>query len=172
MKEIFKDIPWYEWVFQISNLWKIKRLSVTKKNHSKINILPERITKWTIWYNWYLYTSLRQKKYLISRLVASTFLWLDINDTKMFVCHKDDNPLNNSVDNLFLWTAKENYDDCRNKWRTAINEMLPQTRLNTDMIKFIRDSKWKISQTILSKMFNVNPCHISRIQNNLRRNYA
>lgn len=172
MKELFKDIPWYKWIFQVSNLWTIKRLSVPKKNHSKINIIPERISKWFISGNWYVYISLRDKRYLLSRIVASSFLWLDLSNKKIYVCHKDDNPLNNNVDNLFLWTCKENHTDMMVKWRMAVNEMLPHTRLNSDMVNFIRDSKWKMKQNKLAKMFNVNPCHISRIQNNLRRNYA
>jgi len=35
-KEIWKDIPWYEWLYQASNLGRIKSLS----------------KKWSWWHNW------------------------------------------------------------------------------------------------------------------------
>ena len=171
MPEIFKTIPWLD-LLVVSNQWYVIRKEYYKKNHSKSILMPEIILTNTVWKTWYKYISYVWKRYLLSRVIAAAFLWLDINDSKMFVCHKDDNPSNNSVDNLFLWTHMDNMQDRNNKWRMAVNEMLPHTKLNSDMINFIRDSKWKMKQTKLWKMFNVNPCHISRIQNNLRRNYA
>lgn len=59
----------------------------------------------------------------ISRLVAQSFLWLDISDTKMCVCHKDETMdekwrLYNWADNLFLGTHAENMHDMVKKWRS------------------------------------------------------
>lgn len=104
-KEIWKDIPWYEWLYQVSNKWNVKSLFLNRwfllkyKNPHK---------KWA-------YVSLSKngspKTILVSRLVASMFLWLDISNRKMCVCHIDDDPTNNNVTNLFLWTQQENMDD-------------------------------------------------------------
>lgn len=171
MKEIFKTIPWLDLLI-VSNKWYVIRKEFYKKNHSKKNLMPEIILSNTLWKNWYMYVCYLWKKYLLSRIMAAAFLWLDINDSKMYVCHKDDNPLNNSIDNLFLWTSKENHTDMVNKWRMAVNDMLPQTKLNYDIIQFIRDSKWKINQSKLAKMFNINQSHISRIYSNTARKYV
>lgn len=57
------------------------------------------------------------RMYRVHRLVAQAFLWLDINDTKTLVCHRDDDVSNNHKDNLFLWTNKDNVDDMIRKWR-------------------------------------------------------
>lgn len=118
-EEIWKDIPWYEWLYQASNLWRIKSLDRYIKawksfwlHFYKWKILKEWKDK-----DWYINVSLCSKTYRVSRLVAKTFLWLDINNSKIFVCHKDDNVKNNNVDNLFLWNHQDNMDDRNNKNR-------------------------------------------------------
>jgi hypothetical protein len=115
-QEIWKDIPWYEWLYQASNIWNVRSIKF-----NKIKILKNWIkwnTKYIIWYKSYSLCKLwKIRQFLWHRLVAQTFLWLNINDDKMFVCHKDDNPLNNTVENLFLWTHQDNMDDMVNKWR-------------------------------------------------------
>jgi hypothetical protein len=115
-QEIWKDIPWYEWLYQASNLWKIKSLKFGKEK-----ILAPLLHG--VWYlsivlcnNWI------RKKAQIHRLVASCFLWLDLfsftdNKKSLCVCHKDDNPSNNHVDNLFLGTRKDNNMDMHTKGR-------------------------------------------------------
>lgn len=115
--EIWEDILWYEWLYQVSNLWNVKSL-------------PK---KWSWWHNWKILKNniswswrkivmLRKnnlwKMFYLHRLVAQAFLWLDINNPKILVCHKDDNPLNNNIKNLFLWTSKDNIQDMIRKWRS------------------------------------------------------
>lgn len=114
MNEIFKNIFWYQWLYQISNLWNIKSLNYRWNWKEKI------LKSWKD-YNWYLIIWLSKNKKVknikIHRLVAQAFLWLDIENSKIKVCHKDDNSLNNNKDNLFLWTQKDNIQDCVKKWR-------------------------------------------------------
>ena len=43
MKEIWKDIPNYEGYYQASNLGRIKGLRRYKQNHSKLQIVEEKI---------------------------------------------------------------------------------------------------------------------------------
>lgn len=115
MEEIFIDIKWYEWLYQISNLGRAKSLNYNQT-------WKEKLLKPIIYDKWYPGIHIRKNdKYKIlkiNRLVAQAFLWLDINNRKIFVCHKDDNPLNNRTDNLFLWTRKDNMRDMINKWRS------------------------------------------------------
>lgn len=79
---------------------------------------------------------LKIKRFLAaSRLVAQTFLWLDINNKKK----------KNRVDNLFLWTNRDNTQDAIQKWkkeyafRKWINhpnsKQILQYSLNWDFIK-------------------------------------
>ena len=42
--EIFKDIPWYEWLYQISNLWNIKSLEYN--NTLEPRLLKFQKLKW------------------------------------------------------------------------------------------------------------------------------
>jgi len=116
--EILKDIVWYEWLYKVSNFW-----SVISLNYGKVK-WNEKVLVQAWKRGWYRIVLL-YKKWIgrkiatVHRLVAQAFLWLDINDTKMMVCHKDDNPLNNKIDNLFLWSGKDNMIDCSKKWRTS-----------------------------------------------------
>jgi len=101
-EEIWKDITWYEWLYQVSNFGKI--LSKKRKN-----------TKWWILRPWsnprgYEIASISKngvaRYYTVHRLVALAFIpnpeWKDqIN-------HKDGNKKNNRVDNLEWCTLSEN----------------------------------------------------------------
>lgn len=133
--EIFKDIPWYEWLYQVSNLGRVKSLWNGNSNNSKERILSPRkraygqtsvclckdSIEWTI---------------SISRLVAQSFLWLDISDTKVCVCHKKEDldekwNLYNGADNLFLGTHAENMHDMVKKWRSPKSFLWKFWKLST-----------------------------------------
>lgn len=57
------------------------------------------------------------KSQKVHRLVASAFL--DNPENKRCVCHKDNNPKNNNVDNLYWGTDKENQDQA---WRDGLHK--------------------------------------------------
>jgi len=116
MIEIYKDIPWYEWIYKSSNIWNIIIVNYrwTWKSKLKISTLRNWYPSVELWKDW------NNKQFLVSRLMASSFMWLDLKDRWTFVCHKDDNPLNNTLDNFFLWTCKDNTQDCILKWRKVI----------------------------------------------------
>lgn len=115
IEEIWKDIKDYEWIYQVSNFGNIKSLWNNKNRKEKIlkQIIRQDMRKNIVLFNHNI-----KKMFIVSRLIAQSFLWLDINDKKMLVCHKDDNPSNNNVTNLFLWTSKDNTQDMVNKWRS------------------------------------------------------
>ena len=110
--EEFRDIPWYEWLYQVSNLWNVISLNFNRTWESKK--LKNTINK-----KWYVNVWLKNKSYRVHRLVAQAFLWLDIDNKHILICHKNDIKIDNRVDNLFLWTAKDNAIDCKNKWRSS-----------------------------------------------------
>lgn len=118
--EIWKDIVGYENLYQVSNLGRIK--SVERKSKTKGNsyrTLKERILKPAIVHNGYervcLFKDKKGKCYRVNRLVAEAFIKNPNNLTQ--VNHKDENKLNNRVDNLEWCSASYNinYGDRNNK---------------------------------------------------------
>lgn len=117
IKEIWKDIKYYEGLYQVSNLGRIKSLKRKvyagrgRMRWQYERILSENKTNG----NGYKIVSLNkqgksQNKY-IHRLVAETFLE-NPNDYK-YINHKDENKANNCVNNLEFCTAQYNctYND-------------------------------------------------------------
>lgn len=98
--EIYKDIPWYEWLYQASNLWQIKSLWNSKKRKEKILKLQDikwykRVKLFSYW--WY-------EKILVHRLVMMSFVWY----SNLQVNHINHNTSDNRLENLEYLTPKEN----------------------------------------------------------------
>ena len=101
MKEIWKDIKGYEGLYQVNNYGKIKSLY---NYRGKGNILKSRIKK--DYYTIGLRKNNKRKWYSIHRLVAQAFI-PNPNNLPV-VNHKDENKLNNNVDNLEWCTVAYN----------------------------------------------------------------
>ncbi len=127
MKEIWKDIKDYEWIYQVSNLWRVKSLARERYNWKWYYIQKERILSLWKSHNIYLRINLSKnwllKIFAVHRLVWQAFLWLNIDDSKTFACHRDETLVNwlldNSKDNLWLWTHLDNMKDKWRKWRST-----------------------------------------------------
>ena len=120
MMEIWKDIPGYENLYQVSNLGNIRRIlfinnQVQKK---KITIIKKQINKRNR-IQASLYKNGKRKNLLVHRLVAMAFL--DNPNNYPEVNHIDGNSLNNNVDNLEWCTKKYNmqhaYDNNLNHFK-------------------------------------------------------
>lgn len=115
-KEIWKDIPNYEGLYQASNFGKIKSLDRIRKqfNHKGIatikykgKILKQQIKKNTGYYAVALYDNNKKVKLkLVHRLIATTFL--ENKNNFPVVNHKDGNKKNNNVENLEWCTQSHN----------------------------------------------------------------
>ena len=118
--EVWKDIPGYEKLYQVSNIGRIKMLernivdSWGRKVHKKEHILKPRTGN--RYYMIALYKNRKREDLLIHRIVAETFI--PNPENKPFINHKDENCFNNSVENLMWCTQKENMN-----WGT-INERM------------------------------------------------
>lgn len=126
--EIWKDIQWYEWLYQVSDLGRIKSKwriidncwkwqRITKEYIMKPKLIKGGYNRKPLYKNW-KYTLL-----YVHRLVAQAFLWLDINNKNILVCHKKETLnamwfLDNSLNNLFLWNHKNNIEDMYKKGRS------------------------------------------------------
>ena len=113
MEEIWKDIVWYEWLYQVSNLGNVKSLD-RKVKTSKWKLL---LYKWKILKpnknikrNWYLYITLSkngiEKSYSLHRIVW--FAFIDNIENKPEINHKNWITDDNRVENLEWVTHKEN----------------------------------------------------------------
>ena len=104
MIEESRDIKWFEWKYQISNLWNVKSFV---NNNIK---WKEYFKKPWINKDWYNYVMLKKDwkriNCLLHRLVLSSFL--ENIENKRTVNHKDWNKLNNILENLEWATDYEN----------------------------------------------------------------
>ena len=111
MEEIWKDIKGYEGIYQVSNKGNIKRLKRVVNTWNAYKTLDERKLKLSIC-NRYYSVGLKGKSYSVHRLVAKAFI--PNPENKPQVNHKNENKLDNRVENLEWCSAKENvnYGTC------------------------------------------------------------
>jgi len=117
-KEIWKDIPDYEGLYQVSNLGRVRSLDRVIKGKSGCKRLKrEKILKNSSNSKGYLFVCLCKdsnlKRYLVHRLVCLAF----IGKSDKTVDHLDENKQNNCLTNLEYVSMKENINRYWNKTR-------------------------------------------------------
>jgi len=142
INEIWKDIPGYEGLCQVSNMGNIKSLP-RKRNcmGGGYFITKEKIVKGTIVRGGYLSFNINKnsevKHYRTHQLVAMAFLGHKPDGTSAIVVdHIDNNRINNRLDNLQLISQRENtskrirgyskytgvtWHKTHNRWMSSIN---------------------------------------------------
>ena len=129
--EIWKDIENYEGLYQVSNLGRIK--SLHKRHHQEEHIIIQKIKRG--YYQVGLTKNGKRKWHQVHRLIAQAFIPNPNNFPQ--VNHKDENKLNNSIENLEFCTASYN-----NTYGTRIQRVAEKTSkkiiqydLNNNFIK-------------------------------------
>jgi hypothetical protein len=112
MQEIFKDIPWYEGIYQVSNAWNFKYIDTyywRKRNHI-------RLSSQTTYANIVLKKWNHTKYALLHRIIAEIFI--PNPENKPQINHKNFKEGDNRVENLEWCTASENIQHMwnRRKW--------------------------------------------------------
>lgn len=139
MQEIWKDVKDFKNIYQISNFGKIRNV--------KTNRLLKPFKNTNGYYQINLWSKNKRKHILIHKLVAETFI---PNPSKLpFINHKNENKLDNKVDNLEWCTAKYN---CNYGTRNA--------RLSRPVICIELNKKYKSIQEA-SQELNIQKAHIS-----------
>lgn len=156
-------------LYQVSNFGRVKRLSYIKELSSSFNpkikkpvIIQERILKPAIHpKNSYMYVSLckdnKPTTYRIHRLVAEAFL--KNPDNLPMVNHKDEDRLNNRVDNLEWCNAKYNLNYGTRAEKFSVSRSKPIKCVETGIIYYgVREAERQtgIYQSSISRCCNDN----------------
>lgn len=145
---MIKKLEWYD--YYLSDKWILvnKVWRVVKPLKARSNKEWKHYMQYWLW-DW------SYKKVLVHRLVAEYFIW-DI--VWKVVCHKDDNPENNSADNLFIWSNKDNSMDAVSKWRIRHKISYEQKQRMYSMF-----DEW-LSNRVIWKAFNISNVAVHKIR--------
>lgn len=122
--EIRKDIFWYEWLYKVSNMWRIKSTIIKKPKYNKNLYEQTMLCK-----NW------KKKYFYTHRLVAQAFI--KNLDNKIQINHKDGNRKNNKLDNLERVNCWENHKHAyKYLWRKPV-------KINDKLLWYWTGIKWR-----------------------------
>lgn len=171
MDEIWKEISWYEWRYWISNYWNVKsRFQQLKTEQNKM------------WYHRIKFYGsgwkFDKKTFQIHRLVYCTFNNIPIKfDWINLICHKDNNQMNNKLENLYLWIQKDNMRQCSLDWRVKIPSFKwsinPGSKLCEYEVKIIKKLLHKeVPQVTIAYAFDISKSVINSIHKWRQRNHV
>lgn len=169
-EEVWKDVPVYDGLYQVSSLGKIKvppRWCKSKLGSRQLRNGKELVTR--NMRDGYIQAGLtingKWKGHPVHRLVASAFIPNPQN--KPCVNHVDGNKKNNNVENLQWVTHKENTR------HAILNDLIKRpkgeshsgSRLTKEKVIFIRQNLANMSGVEMAILFNVAPATIWRAKN-------
>ena len=114
-KEIWKDIPEYEGLYQVSNLGNVKSLNYKKTNKEKKLKLSNHHYGYKVVC---MCKNNERKIFLVHQLVAMAFLNHKPCRYKLVIDHINDNPSDNRIENLQIVTHRFNVCKTQNKYQS------------------------------------------------------
>ncbi len=156
--EVWKQLKDFD-NYAISNLGRLK------------NVKTGDVLKPSIYNSGYpmaaLYKNTKKKRVGMHRLVAELFI--PNPQKRPFVCHRDDNPLNNKVSNLFWGTPKMNSEDMVSKGRQNKGENVGLSKLTEKEVMLIRKTSKLypfFSYNDIGKIFKTSKHNVGKILTN------
>lgn len=111
MTETWKAIPGYEGMYEVSSIGRVRSMDrITRHHRRRRGVVLRQATTKSGYRVVCLHRDNRRFNFRVNRLVALAFLGVP-PPGKQFVLHGDDNPLNNSTDNLRWGDASDNMRD-------------------------------------------------------------
>ena len=152
--EIWKDVPWYDGKYQVSNMWRI--ISNYHRNKIRVKFLSLYYDK-----DWYtrvhLYHNKIHRYYRLHRLVMLSFFW----ESNLTVNHKNWIKKDNRLENLEYCTHKENilhrYKVLWHKWRP---KKVLQYNLKWDIVKEYSSITVAMNETNIDKSSIIKCCKL------------
>lgn len=162
--EVWKDIEGYEGLYRISDSGNV--LSLNYKHRGYPALLTPKINM-----HGYAWVELRKnkkpKQMLVHRLVALAFL--DNPNEYPIVNHKDENPLNNNVDNLEWCTRSYNslysfalHPDIVKEGMRKTRKRIKQINKNSNEIIREYDSLAEVRRILGKSNFNIQECCLGK----------
>ena len=151
MEETWRDIKGFEGFYQISNFGNVKSYNKRVKNGNGYAIKKGKVIKNNLttsgYYSVHLYDECGKRiPKMIHRLVAEHFLPNPNNYPQ--VNHKDENKLNNHIDNLEWCTEKYNSNYGKHHIKLSLAQPTRRTILQYDLDgKFIKE--WQSNKEII-----------------------
>lgn len=178
--EVWKDVPDYEGLYQVSNLGRVKSLLRTDNkgfNNCK-RTFKEKIQKPVLQKSGYMLCSFTKnyitKKFLLHRIIAKTFIINIYNKNQ--VNHINGNKSDNRVENLEWCTASENGKHAWNNGLIKLTDKMIDSlnkgrrhnaKLTNEEIQKIRNINYYFGLYVeLSKKYNLSPQAIRNIYKN------
>jgi len=157
MEEIWKDIPRYVGLYEVSNMGRIKSY---KRKGQPYNRIRKPMMLSNGYRNIDLSKNNHRSLHKISRIVAEIFI--PNPENKPCVNHIDGDKLNDNVDNLEWCTYSENQ---KHAYKLGLKKKV--AKLNEFQVRVIRKIK-DMTNTEIAKIFNVKQPAISQIKNHKR----
>lgn len=172
MQETWKSIKGFDGLYEVSNTGRVRTLKHRiVRNNGRVLDIPQREIKGSKDTKGYYQVELKKEGKrnikFVHRLVAETFI--ENNENKQQVNHKDGNKENNDVSNLEWVTCKENI---HHAWKNQLNkpcvgENHGNHKLTDDAVGYIkehykpRDKEY--GARALARKFNVSPYPVMQV---------